>query len=86
MPVRVACGGGNNFYHDDQQTPDTQVVTFDFPRTCLVWEHRIWSRTGIEGGERLPEVKHRLFDLGPGELGRLAPQDGLERAARQRAL
>jgi predicted dehydrogenase len=50
-PVRVASGGGINFYDDDQQTPDTQVVTFDFPKTCLVWEHRIWSRTGIEGGE-----------------------------------
>src|SRR5262249_29900883 len=49
--MRVACGGGINFYDDDQQTPDTQVVTFDFPKTCLVWEHRIWSRTGIEGGE-----------------------------------
>jgi predicted dehydrogenase len=48
-PKRVVCGGGKNFYDDDQQTPDTQVATFDFPGTTLVWEHRIWSRTGLAG-------------------------------------
>src|SRR5262249_9006460 len=48
-PLRVASGGGKYFYDDDQQTPDTQVATFDFPNCCLVWEHRIWSRTGFEG-------------------------------------
>jgi hypothetical protein len=49
-PRRVSCGGGKHFYDDDQQTPDTQVAVFDFPHTCLIWEHRIWSRTGL-GGE-----------------------------------
>jgi predicted dehydrogenase len=48
-PVRIASGGGKFFYDDDQQTPDTQVTTFDFPGTSLVWEHRIWSRTGLAG-------------------------------------
>jgi predicted dehydrogenase len=48
-PLRVTCGGGKYFYDDDQQTPDTQVAAFDFPGTCLVWEHRIWSKTGVEG-------------------------------------
>jgi predicted dehydrogenase len=50
-PLRVTAGGGLLFYDDDQKTPDTMVVSFDFPKTCVVWEHRIWSRTGIEGGE-----------------------------------
>src|SRR5262249_29764094 len=48
-PLRVTSGGGKLFYDDDQQTPDTQVTTFDFARTTLVWEHRIWSRTGYAG-------------------------------------
>ena len=48
-PLRVACGGGKYFYDDDQQTPDTMVVSYDFPGTCLVWEHRIWAKTGVEG-------------------------------------
>jgi predicted dehydrogenase len=48
-PVRITCGGGKYFYEDDQQTPDTQVATFDFPTCALTWEHRIWSRTGLAG-------------------------------------
>jgi predicted dehydrogenase len=46
-PTRVCSGGGKLFYDDDQVTPDTQVATFDFARTTVVWEHRIWARTGL---------------------------------------
>jgi predicted dehydrogenase len=48
-PTRITSGGGKYFYDDDQQTPDTMVTTFDFPHTALVWEHRIWSPTNLEG-------------------------------------
>src|SRR5262245_3180879 len=48
-PRRVSCGGGKYFYDDDQETPDTQVATFDFDNTCVVWEHRVWSKTGFAG-------------------------------------
>jgi predicted dehydrogenase len=48
-PQRVSAGGGKYFYDDDQETPDTHIATFDFPNTCVMWEHRIWSRTGFEG-------------------------------------
>jgi predicted dehydrogenase len=48
-PLRVTAGGGKFFYDDDQQTPDTMIVSFEFPNTCVTWEHRIWSKTGIEG-------------------------------------
>ncbi|HMC64671.1 MAG TPA: Gfo/Idh/MocA family oxidoreductase [Gemmataceae bacterium] len=48
-PARIACGGGKYFYDDDQQTPDTQIASFDFEHTCVTWEHRIWSKTGIDG-------------------------------------
>jgi predicted dehydrogenase len=48
-PLRVTSGGGKFFYDDDQQTPDTMIVSFEFPNTCVTWEHRIWSKTGIEG-------------------------------------
>ncbi|MFO0880050.1 MAG: Gfo/Idh/MocA family oxidoreductase [Gemmataceae bacterium] len=46
-PVRITSGGGKYFYDDDQQTPDTQIATFDFPTCSLVWEHRIWAKTGV---------------------------------------
>jgi predicted dehydrogenase len=48
-PLRVTSGGGIYYYDDDRQTPDTQIATFDFPQTCVVWEQRIWSKTGSEG-------------------------------------
>jgi predicted dehydrogenase len=46
-PQRINSGGGKFFYDDDQQTPDTQIATFDFAGTSVVWEHRIWAKTGL---------------------------------------
>jgi predicted dehydrogenase len=46
-PLHIASGGGKFFYDDDQQTPDTQVATFDFAKCSVVWEHRIWAKTGV---------------------------------------
>jgi predicted dehydrogenase len=48
-PTRISSGGGKLFYDDDQQTPDTMAAVFDFPNTTVVWEHRVWSRTGFDG-------------------------------------
>jgi predicted dehydrogenase len=48
-PARITSSGGKFFYNDDQQTPDTQVATFTFANTEVIWEHRIWSRTGLAG-------------------------------------
>jgi predicted dehydrogenase len=45
-PERISAGGGKYFYDDDQQTPDTMIVSFDFPGTCVTWEHRLWSKSG----------------------------------------
>jgi predicted dehydrogenase len=48
-PLRVASGGGKYVFDDDQEVPDTQVVTWEFPTTCIVWEHRMWSAHGNDG-------------------------------------
>ena len=45
-PKRVVSGGGVFFFDDDRETPDTQTVTFDFEKCSVVWEHRIWAKTG----------------------------------------
>ncbi len=48
-PTAVASGGGKLYYDDDQETPDTQLVTYEYPNVVLVWEHRTWSNFGFEG-------------------------------------
>jgi predicted dehydrogenase len=48
-PLTVSSGGGKFVFDDDQEVPDTQVVTWEFPGTCLVWEHRMWSTHPTEG-------------------------------------
>ncbi len=48
-PRRVTANGGKYFYDDDQQTPDTHVVTYDFGEKGLTWEGRNWHRRGFEG-------------------------------------
>jgi len=48
-PRQVSSGGGLYFFDDDQQTPDSQVVNFDFGDKMITWEGRNWHRRGFEG-------------------------------------
>src|SRR5690606_26218542 len=52
-PVAVSASGTKLHFDDDQETPDTQVVTFEFERSYIVYEMRIWSpyhEHGMENG------------------------------------
>jgi len=49
FPRRVTAGGGKYFFDDDQETPDTHVVTYDFGDKAITWEGRNWHRHGFEG-------------------------------------
>jgi predicted dehydrogenase len=48
-PTRVVAAGGKFFYNDDQETPDTMTVTYEFPTCSVTWEHRVWSRGTGDG-------------------------------------
>lgn len=48
-PTTVSCGGGKFSFDDDQQTPDTQIVTYNFGNKAINWEHRTWNKRGFEG-------------------------------------
>jgi predicted dehydrogenase len=61
-PTRIVAGGGKLFYGDDQQTPDTMAVTFDFPACCVTWEHRVWSKGTGEGAVIYGENGTLVFD------------------------
>ena len=53
FPTRVTSVGGRYHYEDDWQTPDTQIITMDFPgRVSLMWENRSCNGRPIEGAER----------------------------------
>ena len=53
FPTRVSSVGGRYQFKDDWQTPDTQIVTMDYPgRVSLMWENRSSNGRKIEGAER----------------------------------
>ena len=54
-PTRVVGHGSKLFFDDDQQFPDTQYITFEYPpqgktgRRLLIYEQRIWSPSQQDG-------------------------------------
>ncbi|MDB5155346.1 MAG: oxidoreductase protein [Mucilaginibacter sp.] len=53
FPTRVSSVGGRYQFKDDWQTPDTQIVTMDYPgRVSLMWENRSSNGMKIEGEDR----------------------------------
>jgi len=49
-PTRVTSVGGRYRYVDDQETPDTHVVSYDFPgKKSIMWEGLSCNRRGPEG-------------------------------------
>lgn len=49
LPNAVSCSGGQLFYDDDHQTPDTQVATFEYDDVYLMYEMRLWNPYSLEG-------------------------------------
>ena len=49
LPTRVSAHRWRFHFDDDQETPDTLVVQYAYPRATIVWEHRLWSTHGVEG-------------------------------------
>lgn len=50
-PTHVVSSGGKHFFDDDQVTPDTQFVAYEFPGLTVVWEHRTWSPHELRGSD-----------------------------------
>ncbi|UCF37457.1 MAG: Gfo/Idh/MocA family oxidoreductase [Acidobacteriota bacterium] len=43
LPTSVSSTGGIHFFEDDQETPDTHVVNWDFPGMTMVFEQTLWT-------------------------------------------
>src|SRR5204863_6838449 len=54
-PVQVSSMGGKLRYDDDQETPDTNVVSFKFENNALLtWEGKSWGgRTPADPGHQI---------------------------------
>jgi predicted dehydrogenase len=72
FPIRVSSLGGRYAFKDDWETPDTQIITFDFPNnTSAVWQgiscngkYEIGSLFyGEKGRMELNEDGYTIFDL-----------------------
>ncbi len=70
-PSVVSACGGKFHFDDDQQFPDTQQVTFEFPhdgsigsRRMLIYEQRLWSTSypfNVDAGAEFYGTKGRMF-------------------------
>lgn len=48
-PKRVVASGGQLFYEDDHETPDTQTVIYEYDDCQLMYEMRLWTNYKMEG-------------------------------------
>jgi predicted dehydrogenase len=70
-PSRVAAVGGKFFFDDDQQFPDTQQVTFEYPgdgkvgqKRMLIYEQRLWSTNypyNVDSGVEFYGTEGQMF-------------------------
>jgi predicted dehydrogenase len=89
FPTRISSSGGKYRHDDDQETPDTNMVTFDFPeQKTITWEGLSWSAYGPGGssfgvsfhGEKgtivIVDAGYKLFDEKNKELETRTGQGG----------
>lgn len=49
LPQAVSAHGGKLYFDDDQEWPDTLMVTYDYPECVLTYEMRIWTPYRLDG-------------------------------------
>lgn len=77
-PSKVVALGGKFFREDDQEFPDTQQVTFEYPgngqpgeRRLLIYEQRLWSTNyphNVDSGAEFYGTKGQMFLSRRGKL------------------
>ncbi len=49
LPRAVSAHGGKYYFDDDQEWPDTLMVTYDYPGYVLTYEMRVWNSYQLHG-------------------------------------
>jgi predicted dehydrogenase len=56
-PVKASGMGAKIFFDDDQQTPDTMNITYEYgDNRVLIWEMRIWNPYGLENNDNAMSI------------------------------
>jgi predicted dehydrogenase len=48
-PEAIVTSGGQLWYDDDHQTPDTQTIVYEYPGKQIIYEMRLWTPYKMEG-------------------------------------
>lgn len=56
LPKHVSGTGAKLFFEDDQQTPDTMNITYDYGSKLIQFEQRLWNSYRMEGSENTVAV------------------------------
>jgi len=72
MPVRVSGAGRKLYFDDDQQTPDTMDISYDFGQQWISYEQRLWNPYGLEGCDNGVAV---YGDKGVAQFGKFRGRD-----------
>jgi len=48
-PTEIVTSGGQLWYHDDHETPDTQTVVYIYPKVQIIYEMRLWTPYDLGG-------------------------------------
>jgi predicted dehydrogenase len=84
-PTIITGGGGKYFFDDDQEFPDTQQVTFEYPgddkvgsRRMLTFEQRLWTTNypfGVDSGVEYFGTEGRMFVSKRGKFDLIGPRN-----------
>jgi len=66
-PAQVSGMGAKLYFDDDQQTPDTMNITYDYGDKVIHFEQRLWNRYRLEGSENTVAI---YGDRGMAQAGR----------------
>ena len=55
-PSEISGMGRKLYFDDDQQTPDTQVLSFNYEDKLLMYEQRLWNSYRMNGGQNGIEI------------------------------
>ena len=70
-PDRVSGMGRKMYFDDDQQTPDTMNITYEFQDKLISFEQRLWNPYGLEGCDNGVAV---YGDRGVAQIGKFRGQ------------